>query len=299
MCRFVLYSGEPIVLETLLAKPVNSLVNQSFDAEERDPLNGDGFGVAWYAPHIGPEPAVFKSATPAWSNRNLVHLGRVTQSNCILAHVRAASPGVTVNENNCHPFVSGQFAFMHNGGVGEFQAIRRSLLASLSDETFHIIQGETDSEHLFALFLESWQSAKDSDPLASMARALEETIERLLRLLEKKGVEADSQLNLAVSDGKRAVVTRCATRDIQKMPTLYWHQGRRYVCEDSVSRMIDFDVRSDTVIVASEPLSNDPGWEPLEPNSMILVAEDHQVTMRPLQLSLRPSRQDPPFISLS
>lgn len=294
MCRFVLYLGEPIVLETLLSKPVHSLVNQSFHAEERDPLNGDGFGVAWYVPEISPEPAVFRSATPAWSNRNLMQLGRVTRSGCVLAHVRAASPGVPVSENNCHPFLSGNLAFMHNGGVGDFQAIHRSLLTILSEDSFRMIQGETDSEHLFALFLDCWQGRKQDDPLEAMAGALEETIERMLRLLADKGITAEQQFNLAVSDGVRAVATRCATGDVAKMPTLYWHQGRRYVCENGACRMVDFDVRSDTVIIASEHLSHDPGWEPLEPNSMILVAEDHQVTLRPLRVGLaRPSAGAP------
>jgi ergothioneine biosynthesis protein EgtC len=291
MCRFVLYLGEPVVLETLLFKPVNSLVNQSFDAEERDPLNGDGFGVAWYAPEIMPEPAVFKSATPAWSNRNLMHLGRVTRSQCVLAHVRAAVPGLTVSENNCHPFVHGNFAFMHNGDVGQFQAVRRALLTALSDDSFRLIHGETDSEHLFGLFLDSWRTVSEKDPLLAMAEALEDTIRRTLGLLEHIGITADSQFNIAISDGKRAVATRCGTGDARKLPTLYWHQGRCYVHENGACQMLDFDVRSDTVIIASEPLSDDPGWESLEPNSMILVAEDHRISFRPLQVPLAESRR--------
>jgi glutamine amidotransferase len=283
MCRFLLYLGEPVVLETLLFKPVNSLVNQSYDAEERDPLNGDGFGVAWYASEIGPEPAVFKSATPAWSNRNLIHLSRVTRSDCILAHVRAAMPGLTVSENNCHPFTHGNFAFMHNGDIGQFQSVRRSILTALSDDSFRIIKGETDSEHLFGLFLDCWQGVGENDPLLVMAAALEETINRTIELLRHKGLNAECQFNLAVSDGKRAVATRCGTGDKDKIPSLYWHQGRRYVAENGICRMVDYDVRSDTVIIASEPLSDDPGWESLEPNSMILVAEDHQISLRPLR----------------
>jgi len=281
MCRFVLYLGEPVVLETLLAKPVNSLINQSWDAEERDPLNGDGFGVAWYAHEIAPEPAVFKSPTPAWNNRNLLQLGRVTKSSCVLAHVRAATPGVIVSESNCHPFVWGKFAFMHNGDIAGFGAIRRSLVASLSEAAFSILEGQTDSEHLFALFLDCLWARKETDGLEAIARALEDAVHRVHRLLIEKGTTPNTQLNIAVSDGTHAVAIRCATGDV-KMPTLYWHEGRRYVCENGVGHMVDFDVRSDTVIIASEPLSDDPGWEALEPNSMILVGPDRQISIRPL-----------------
>ncbi len=281
MCRFVMYLGEPIVLETLLAKPVNSLINQSWDAELRDPLNGDGFGVAWYAPDIGPEPAVFKSPTPAWNNRNLLQLGRVTKSSCVLAHVRAATPGVIVSESNCHPFVWSKFAFMHNGDIASFSMIRRSLVASLSEAAFSILEGQTDSEHLFALFLDCLWARNEPDTLGAIARALEDAVHRVHQLLIEKGATPNTQLNIAVSDGMHAVAIRCATGDVQ-VPTLYWHEGRRYVCENGVGRMVDFDVRSDTVIIASEPLSDDPGWESLEPNSMILVGPDRQISIRPL-----------------
>ena len=291
MCRFVLYLGEPIVLETLLFKPVNSLVNQSYDAEERDPLNGDGFGIAWYTSDIGPEPAVFKCATPAWSNRNLIHLARVARSDCILAHVRAATPGLTVSENNCHPFIHGNFSFMHNGDICQFQSVRRSILTALSDDSFRIISGETDSEHLFALFLDCWQDVDKEDPLLGMAAALEATILRTVELLQQKGLTGECQFNLAVSDGKRAVATRCGTGEPKKIPSLYWHEGRRYIVEDGICRMIDCDVQSDTVIIASEPLSNDPGWEPIEPNSMILVAQDHKVSLRQIDIHVQPARR--------
>ncbi|MFQ5353611.1 MAG: class II glutamine amidotransferase, partial [Thermodesulfobacteriota bacterium] len=61
MCRFVLYLGEDVALNSLITEPENSIIHQSFHSHERaEPLNGDGFGVAWYAPEVGEEPAVFK-----------------------------------------------------------------------------------------------------------------------------------------------------------------------------------------------------------------------------------------------
>ena len=91
MCRFVLYVGDPIPLAALVTEPANSIIQQSVHSKELDePLNGDGFGVAWYAPQVAPEPAVFRSITPAWSNQNLLHLARFAHSGCMLAHVRAA-----------------------------------------------------------------------------------------------------------------------------------------------------------------------------------------------------------------
>ncbi|MEM9490023.1 MAG: class II glutamine amidotransferase, partial [Myxococcota bacterium] len=115
MCRFVIYLGPPIPLSHLTTLPTHSLIHQSYKAREREePLNGDGFGVAWYAPELSPEPALFRDVTPAWNNENLRCLAQVTRSRTILAHVRAATQG-SVLQTNCHPFSAGPLAFMHNG----------------------------------------------------------------------------------------------------------------------------------------------------------------------------------------
>jgi hypothetical protein len=49
MCRFAMYLGPTLTLDSLIMRPSNSIVHQSFHSHERsEPLNGDGFGVAWY-----------------------------------------------------------------------------------------------------------------------------------------------------------------------------------------------------------------------------------------------------------
>src|SRR3990167_5922199 len=71
MCRFIAYLGPRLPLDALVTRPRNSLIHKSFHSEEREePLNGDGFGLAWWKPDISLEPALFRSLTPAWSNRN-------------------------------------------------------------------------------------------------------------------------------------------------------------------------------------------------------------------------------------
>jgi glutamine amidotransferase len=291
MCRFVMYLGEPIALENLITKPVHSLINQSYHAELRDPLNGDGFGVAWYEPEFGPEPAVFRAITPAWNNRNLLHLARVTRTECALAHVRAASHGLPVVETNCHPFTYGRLAFMHNGAIAGFPLIKRAMLARLSDESFHAIEGSTDSEHLFALFLDHLREYRGEDSLEAMGDALEAAVETVVSLQRQHDIGEESQVNVAVSDGVEAVALRYTTSDVKKAPSMYWHEGRRYECKDGNVCMLDPDVRSDTVIVASEPLSLDYGWEAVAPQTMLLVKEHRRVHFRQLRGSGRRQRR--------
>ena len=92
MCRFTLYLGPKIRLSSLVVEPKHSIIDQSFHSQsQEEPLNGDGFGIAWYAPGLSEEPALFRSVTPAWNNSNLLELARVVESPLIFAHVRAAT----------------------------------------------------------------------------------------------------------------------------------------------------------------------------------------------------------------
>jgi glutamine amidotransferase len=281
MCRFALYLGPPITLDTLVTKPVNSIIHQSFHSHERkEPLNGDGFGVAWYVPELSPKPAVFRSITPAWNNANLASLARVTVSECILAHVRAASPGLPVTETNCHPFSDGRYVFMHNGSIGGFRAVRRSLLQSLTDEAFPAVQGSTDSELMFALFLDHHRRLAGHDASDAMAAALEATIHHVMEAVGTAGIAEPSFLNLAVSDGRRAVVSRFTSGPPSEAASLYLHEGKQYVCEEGVCHMVSPDIGRGAVLVCSEPLSEDPGWDRVPANHLVVVREDRSVTQR-------------------
>lgn len=69
----------------LVTEPSHSIIHQSYKAQEREePLNGDGFGVAWYTPALQEDPTIFKDVSPAWSNQNLLELAPVIESDCLL-----------------------------------------------------------------------------------------------------------------------------------------------------------------------------------------------------------------------
>lgn len=313
MCRFVLYSGPPITLDLLTTRPEHSIIRQSFKARLRtEPLNGDGFGVAWYVPAISHEPAAFRSTQPAWNNLNLRNLARVTTSGLIMAHVRAATAGLGVSEANCHPFTAGRLAFMHNGAVGGFFEIKRKLQERLSDAAFAEIGGSTDSEHVFALFRDHYErllaktvrpsnsggpsadqpasqpgksnghvSEADEPPIETMAEALVAAIREVVELSREAKSEKPCFLNLAVTDGVRSVVSRYVGGD-KDGPSLYVQTGKEFVWENGTCRMVPSDDVRAAAMVASEPLTEEPGWSPVPRNHLVLVHADESVTIRPI-----------------
>ncbi len=59
MCRWLAYTGAPILLSRALYAPAHSLIDQSLHSRlGAEPTNGDGFGVGWYD-DAGPEPGRF------------------------------------------------------------------------------------------------------------------------------------------------------------------------------------------------------------------------------------------------
>ena len=66
MCRWLAYSGSPLLLEELLLKPTHSLIDQSLHSElGATTTNGDGFGLGWYGAEE--TPGIFHSTDPAWT----------------------------------------------------------------------------------------------------------------------------------------------------------------------------------------------------------------------------------------
>lgn len=283
MCRFLAYRGAPISMSKLLYEPKNSLIHQSYHAQEREePLNGDGFGVGWYAPEIEPTPASFVSIQPAWNNRNLRSIARKIRSNCIFAHIRAASKG-NVSENNCHPFDYKNLLFMHNGDIGGFRKIKRTLRMGLSDEIYDWIQGETDSEHFFALFLDNLLKNGGEQTSENFVATLEETLVQLKEILKKNGVNKPVLLNVAITNGEYMVATRYVSGAGVKANTLYHSEGSRYDCNDGVCEMVQADPSEHAVLIVSEKLTDvKKDWHEVPVNHFVAVDQNLAVSISPI-----------------
>jgi predicted glutamine amidotransferase len=280
MCRFVAYLGEPILAEDLLTKPKNSLIHQSYDAQESiEPLNGDGFGLGWYTKQIRDEPGLFKSITPAWNNQNLKVNAGIMKSNCFLAHVRAATEG-GVSLENSHPFRYNQYLMMQNGGIEGFQAIKRDLINKLSDHFYQWIKGQTDSEHVFALFMQvvaavaREKKAKDL-PIRVLSNCFKETFHIIEELKKDHKIAGPSVYNMVISDGKRLIATRYSSNPDVSSRTLYFARGKKYVCDGNQCHMLPMDDGPGSILVVSEKLDEYvKEWTPVENNHALLVDEN-------------------------
>jgi glutamine amidotransferase len=197
--------------------------------------------------------AVFKDVFPAWNNLNLRELCLSTSSNCIMAHVRAASPGTGISHTNCHPFKAGRLLFCHNGRVFSYQLVKRRFLSQLGDEAYACMGGTTDSECVFGLILT--HLAQDGNGTAGispvhqktpfghkrLASAVRKTLRQIEGLLLEAGITGGySTCNFSLTDGDTMVVTRyCDDKDpLQEIPppSLYFAFGDAKTLRDELTR---------------------------------------------------------------
>lgn len=287
MCRFLAYAGTPVLAHDLLYRPQHSLIErQSLGAQEMSiPINGDGFGISWYDFRLDPEPCRFRSIHPSWSDENLRFLARKVYTPMLLAHVRAATPGSTVEETNCHPFVHGRLTWMHNGMVQDFRKIRRSLLRELKDEAYDSVLGSTDSEHLFGLFLNNLRTPSGDVSTEEMVEALFTMLDDFNRLLFENDVREHSYLNICLSNGKALIATRYTTNPRVQPASLYYMFGREYIATDERCFMIPDDGASEAVVISSEPFTSvKSDWVKVARNSMIIVDEDLSIRFADIEL---------------
>ena len=82
------------------------------------PVNVHGCGIGWYArercglvDELGLDaynrPTVYTTVAAPSHDRNLRALSKTISSSLLFGHVRAAGPGASVHQYNCHPFFMG------------------------------------------------------------------------------------------------------------------------------------------------------------------------------------------------
>lgn len=284
MCRFIAYLGQPILMDQILFRPKNSLIRQSIRAlETEEPLNGDGFGIGWYALDIDKTPAIFTSIQPAWNEQNLMSIAPKIRSSCFFAHVRAGNVG-GVSRVNCHPFHHDRFLFMHNGEIGDFAKIKRHIRRELHDDIYETVQGQTDSEHFFALFLETFYRQQAKFTPHDLTASLQETLKRLERIQKKYGGDTVSFINIALADGKNTVALRYTTHPELIARTLYYSAGSAFKVKNGEYRMQPaINHKNEAIIIASEKLTGYQGeWQHVPVNHVLTVNSHLSIQLKAL-----------------
>ncbi|MGB7756002.1 MAG: ergothioneine biosynthesis protein EgtC [Salinisphaera sp.] len=243
MCRIAAYLGPPCLLREFLDATPHSLARQSWDAREMASatVNADGWGVGWYAEDG--RPAVYRHTLPIWADGNVDALARTLRRRLWVGNVRSATPGLGTDHANTQPFAGNGLIFAHNGYIQDFAAtLRARMRAELAPAIEQTINGNTDSEYLFALVRQQ---------TGSLAERLRKALHLVREWLEKHD-ELKALLNMVVTDGREIAAVRSAFNT--EAPSLYVHDAWR-----------------GGAVIASEPFDADAGWTAAVPERFVTL----------------------------
>jgi predicted glutamine amidotransferase len=259
VCRLFGMSGgrNPVAATFWLLGASDSLARQS----HREP---DGTGLGAFRPDG--TPLVAKQPIAAYEDRAFATEAREIRSRTFVAHVRYASNGAVAAENT-HPFEQDGRLFAHNGVIGETERLDAELGQDRS-----LVQGQTDSERFFAL-------------ITREAR----------RLSEAQDGEVDLGAAIASAAGWIAAhLPVYALNCVLITPEQLWalrypdthelHVLQRPAGGPGGGRHLDHRgtphelrvhsaelAEQASVVVASEPMDDDPGWRALAPGELLHV----------------------------
>jgi predicted glutamine amidotransferase len=259
MCRlFALHAGSrDVAAEFWLLDAPSSIARQS----ER---NADGYGMAALTARRG--MILIRNPVQASEDPAYRRVARRLEASEMLVHLRYASTG-GVSLVNTHPFSQDGRLFAHNGVVGDLDRIEARLGPNRA-----MVMGDTDSERFFALITLAIREA-GGDVRAGITAAVREL-----------GAEYELySLNFVLGD----IGHIWAFRYPEHNPL---HLQRRRRGGSSGEAPLDEADAAGTlrlhsgdgavtplVVIASERISDEPGWEEIHPGELVHVGPDLEV----------------------
>jgi predicted glutamine amidotransferase len=260
MCRlFGLHAGRSVVTATFW------LLDAPDDLAAQSKRNPDGTGVGVF--NGDGKPVLDKQPIAAWEDTEFAREARELTATTFIAHVRHASTG-TLDVRNTHPFLQDVRIFAHNGVV-EGLDVLDARLAQLG--VADLVLGQTDSERVFALITASTRQT-GGDVAAGLLDAMN-------WLCANVPIYA---ANLLLSTATDLWALRYPEPN-----QLYMLDRRKpeasagFDLETSRihARSGDLDTQP-SIVFASEPMDDDPGWRLLDPGALVHVGADLSVTER-------------------
>jgi len=248
MCRFLAFWGtNPVPLAHLLIESENCLLKQSKKDESRRP-NPDGWGFAY---RDGSSLKLIKRAMPAFKDEMFIKEARKIYSDLLFAHVRRKSYG-EVRFENTHPFVHKNWIFMHNGNIPDLHSFKTKLIKKLPKEIAIETKGTTDSEFLFKYFLKFFELNNNCD-LYCVLNIIYNIIRQLVQMVKPEDQHLLA-LNFVLTNSEYIIGFR-------RNRTLYYYQTNK------------------NTIIASEKVTNQPGWNEVPENHFIVCIRPGEVKL--------------------
>lgn len=242
----------------------------------------DGWGLAFFQ---GGEVLLQRHPKPA-GPVDFYAAVRDLRTDYVVGHVRERK--AVPKLENTQPYRFRAWVFAHTGPIDRFDAIQAGVLDSIPDFLRRNIRGQTDSEHVFHLFLAFLHDdGKLDDPNLGVTDAqsgLRATAAMLDRLVGAAGGQP-SGFNAVLTNGRIMLAVR-------RGAPMWWRRTDGVLdcplCREEARlnsdrrRVAHEHLRS--VLVASEPRKLGPdGWEEVPDSGILAITRDLKTTVSPLR----------------
>jgi len=242
MCRLLCWA-------TTSAHTLNEVLGEPGFAKFTDlsRLHNDGWGLAGVA-RPGSLPHVQRSTSPAFSDALLDEIADDRYRGCVV-HFRKASPGLTVEMRNTHPFVYESVAFAHNGSILPHERLDDLITPRWRDRMI----GTTDSERYFFAVMAEVESG------LGISDAINDVVTKITR-----GYQTSSLNAMFLTPDALYVVN---SHDPSQSP------GPAMEPDGAPYYQLRMRRTPDSVVVASSgfPQSDDEGWEMLANHTLTTI----------------------------
>jgi gamma-glutamyl hercynylcysteine S-oxide hydrolase len=235
MCRHLGYLGPAAPVGEILTRGTHSLRNQAWEPQDMrggGTINADGFGIAWWLPDGG--VSRYRNPAPIWTDPAVEEVLPQLRSTAVLAAVRSATIGTTVERNANAPFTHGRWAFSHNGRIPDWQPVLSEIAAEFGSPSLLTAESHTDTATLWVIVRGLLETAVDPAPV--LLRVIRAVLARSPR----------SRLNLLLGDGETLWAT-------------------------TIHHALSVLVTDEYAVVASEPYDDDPRWQQIPDRRLVTL----------------------------
>lgn len=132
----------------------------------------DGWGISTVG-KSGDHTVVEKRVEAAKASASFDAVIAKNSSDGALLHLRWATHGLSISENNTHPFTYGEYSFIHNGSIFPANAISEFIEPKFNS----LIIGDTDSERFFYLVMGEIEKSGVVDGMKNALKIIKEHAE--------------------------------------------------------------------------------------------------------------------------
>jgi predicted glutamine amidotransferase len=173
-----------------------------------------------------------------------------------MVHLRWATLGLEIGDDNTHPFLADGISFEHNGSLKPIERIR----GLLAPQSLQGMEGDTDSEMYLALIREKMRDGRTM-PAATLAAAR-----------ELRQAYPTASLNAILLDAENAVVVHASARTMlsDEDVTMLRQLDLPDAHADDYYSLQWLTKPDGTVLIGSTGVA-EAGWQPMPAESVITI----------------------------